>query len=143
MSINITNFLKYNKQKKLTIKVYLISAYYRFCILTIPMKNIETKMGKKGAESPSYESLDNYAVAKRLAGHVNRITEHTPWESMCFVRALTLKKLLKDKGITSTIYLGVKKNENKMSAHAWLRSGSVYLTGGNGDGYTIVERFKN
>ena len=31
--------------------------------------------------------------------------------------------------------------EEKMVAHAWLRCGEMYVTGGNGEGYAIVSKF--
>ncbi|WP_051204843.1 lasso peptide biosynthesis B2 protein [Butyrivibrio sp. VCD2006] len=61
------------------------------------------------------------------------------------MRALTAQKLLLEKGIESTLYLGCKEDETgKMVAHAWIRCGKAYVTGGNGaaDGYAIVEKFR-
>ena len=56
-----------------------------------------------------------------------------------------IAKLLSEKGIESTLYLGCKLDENnKMIAHAWIRVGKMFVTGGNGaaEGYAIVDRFK-
>ena len=39
------------------------------------------------------------------------------------------------------LYLGCAVNEGKMVAHAWLRCGKMYITGGNGSGYAIVDKF--
>ena len=36
---------------------------------------------------------------------------------------------------------GVWHEEGKMVAHAWLRFGEMYVTGGDGGGYTTVARF--
>ena len=52
-------------------------------------------------------------------------------------------KLLKEAGIHSTLYLGVGKDEGKMIAHAWLRCGQMYVTGGNGSSYAMVAKFRN
>ena len=46
-------------------------------------------------------------------------------------------------GIHSTLYLGVGKDEGKMIAHAWLRCGQMYVTGGNGSSYAMVAKFRN
>lgn len=100
-------------------------------------------MGERGVESELTEDMDNMKIAKRVGIHVNRITQHTMWESKCLVRAMTARKLLKQKGIHSTLYLGVGKEDGKMVAHAWLRCGQLYVTGGNGDGYAMVAKFKN
>jgi hypothetical protein len=98
--------------------------------------------GITGEESPADESKENYSKAMKIAYHVNRIAEHTPWESKCLVRALTAQKLLTKKKISSTLYLGVKKDGEKMVAHAWIRTGGFYATGGTGEGYTVVAKFR-
>ena len=109
----------------------------------LPKSWLEKMMGERGAESSLEESTDNMKIAKRIGIHVNRITEHTLWESKCLVRAMTARKLMKEKGIHSTLYLGVGKEEEKMVAHAWIRCGRLYVTGGNGEGYAMVAKFKN
>ena len=72
---------------------------------------------------------------------MNRICNKTAWESKCLVRALTAQKLLKQKGIGSTLYLGCGYAEDKMVAHAWLRCGELYVTGGDGAGYAVGDKF--
>ena len=62
-------------------------------------------------------------------------------ESKCLVRALAAQRLLCRRGLSSTLYLGCGMEEGKMVAHAWLRFGEMYVTGGDGGGYTTVARF--
>ena len=57
------------------------------------------------------------------------------------VRALAAQRLLCRRGLSSTLYLGCGMEEGKMVAHAWLRFGEMYVTGGDGGGYTTVARF--
>ena len=141
--INLISFIKDNGEKGLTIKAYIYSFYYRIMVKTVPMSKVHSKLGIEKQESPVEETEENVKIAKLYAFHVNRITEHLPWDAKCLVRALTLKKLLSENRISCTIYLGVKKEDNKLSAHAWLRSGTLYLTGGIGKGYTVVGKFGN
>lgn len=139
----VWNYLRYNNEKWMTIKIYIYTLFYRICILAIPKPRLEKMMGERGAESDLTENLDNLKIARRVGIHVNRITQHTMWESKCLVRAMTARKLLKQKGIHSTLYLGVGKEDGRMVAHAWLRCGELYVTGGNGEGYAMVAKFKN
>ena len=37
--------------------------------------------------------------------------------------------------------LGCKIEDGKMVAHAWLRCGEMYVTGGNGAEYAMVDKF--
>lgn len=140
--IRAINFIRINKEKHLTIEVWFWAAVFRLLLLIAPAKLMKRYFGSSGEESAFTESKDNYIKARKIAYHVNRVAGHTPWESKCLVRALTAQKLLTKKKISSTLYLGVKKEGNKMVAHAWIRTGGYYMTGGNGDGYTTVARFR-
>ena len=140
--IDVAGFLKKNKHKKMTFLVWLYTAVFRFLICFVPMKYMKKTFGIEGEESIEEATVEQYRYAKLVADYVNRSSEHTIWESKCLVRALTAQKLLKHKKIDSTLYLGVGKNEEKMIAHAWLRCGRMYVTGGDGSGYAIVAKYK-
>ena len=135
------DFIRFNGEKWMTIKAYIYAAFYRFKIKFVPMNKIEKKMGTRGLESTRDVSVEEYRIAKLVAFHVGRITRHTPWESKCFVQALTAQKLLLDKGIESTLYMGVKQEDGLMKAHAWLRCGGLYVTGGTGEEFAQVAKF--
>lgn len=137
------NYLRYNNEKWMTIKIYIYTCFYRMCILWMPKPRFEKMIGERGVESELEESMENMKEAKRIAIHVQRVTRHTLWESKCLVQAMTARKLLKEKGIHSTLYMGVGKDEGKMIAHAWLRCGRFFVTGGNGENYAMVAKFKN
>lgn len=140
--IRITNFIRYNRDKWLTVQVWLWAAIFRMMILIVPVKYVKRYYGISEEESPELESKESYKKARKIAYYVNRISEHTPWESKCLVRALTAQRLLTKKNVTSTLYLGVKNEGNKMVAHAWLRTGCYYVTGGDGSDYTTVAKFR-
>ena len=88
--------------------------------------------------------MDVYKIASHISWVVTLISSKTPWESKCLVQALTAQRMLKSKGISTTIYLGVRKEGNEMKAHAWLRCGEYYVTGGAiREQYTVVAKFAN
>lgn len=140
--INVKGFLKENRNKSITLAVWFYAAWYRFRIRFVPMKYLRKYFGAEGEESPEEGTAEQYRYAKLVAGHVNRSAGHTPWESKCLVRALTAQRLLRKKKIPTTLYLGVKTEEGKMLAHAWLRTGRLYVTGGDGEGYAVVAKYK-
>lgn len=142
MKLNYRDFLFENHEKKLTLKIYLYSFIYRFCIDHIKMSRIEKMMGERGVQSSAEESGDNLKFARLVAFHANRVTEHMPWEAKCFTRSLTIARILKSKGIDSTIYLGVAKDENGMKAHSWVRCGNMYLTDPLIGQFNVVATFK-
>ena len=138
----VIDFMRYNGEKWMTITVYLYVAYYRLCLLLVPMPRIEKMIGVRGAESEAEETLENIKLAKLVGFHVNRVTAHLPLKRKCFVRALSARKILMKRGVNTTLYLGVGKEDGNMVAHAWLRCGQLYVTGGNGNGYAMVAKFR-
>ena len=137
-------FIRYNEHKALTLKAWVLSARYRHQMLGKDTSKFKHKWGIAGQESSEEATMDEYRFAKRVAYSVNQVCSKTKWESKCLVRALTAQKLLAEKGIDSTMYLGCKEDNGKMVAHAWIRVGKMFVTGGNGaaDGYAVVEKFK-
>lgn len=134
-------FVKYCKYKKLCFAAFWCSAYYRLCILLVKPARLHKRWGIQGQESPEEDTTENYRYAHKVSYAVERICTRTAWESKCLVRALTAQKLLKRKGIHSTLYLGCGMDKGKMVAHAWLRCGKMYVTGGNGSGYAMVDKY--
>ena len=141
----IKTFFKIENQDKLAfIKAFIYMGYFRAFILFIPFNKLRKRMGKVKVESPQDVDNECYKKAVRIARIVGIVSYHTPWESKCLVQALTAQKLLKNQGISTTIYLGVRRYENEMKAHAWLRCGEYYVTGGAiRDQYTVVAKFAN
>ena len=141
----IKTFFKIKNQDKLAfIKAFIYMGYFRAFILFVPFNKLRKRMGKIKLESPQEVDDECYKKAVRIARIVGIVSYHTPWESKCLVQALTAQKLLKNQGISTTIYLGVRKEGNEMKAHAWLRCGEYYVTGGAiREQYTVVARFAN
>lgn len=139
--MNLIKFWKNNTQKRLTIYAYIYSAVFRLQIFWIKPKYLQRHWGTEGEESAEEEAPWKYKYAMHVSYVVNRICSKTAWESKCLVRALTAQKLLKKKKICSTLYLGCGMEDGKMVAHAWLRCGRLYVCGGDGTGYSIVDKF--
>lgn len=134
-------FIKYSRFKGLMLLALFYSAKYRHEMLSLKGNEMKRNWGYEGKESTWDEPKDTYKYAARVGYVVDRICTRTVWESKCLVRALTAQRLLKRKKIDSTLYLGCGMDQDKMIAHAWLRCGEMYVTGGNGEGYGIVSKF--
>ncbi len=139
---SILKFIRYNRFKKRTVAIWCLMAFYRAQMLVVPSKKLQEKWGEKGKESPGEDTRFNYWYAYSVAQDIERVSKNTPWESKCLVKALTARFLLHRKGIVTTLYLGVGKDDKgKMTAHSWLRCGELYVTGGDGSGYATVAKF--
>lgn len=136
-------YFKWN-DKVLIMKVFVLTAIFRFAILAIPFKRLSKYMGTLKEESSSTISDEQYREAGRIAWAISKVIKYTPWESKCLVQALTAQFLLYHKGIESTLYLGVKKDESEknLMAHSWIRCGEFFVTGGNGENFAQVAKFK-
>lgn len=125
-------FKQHFKMKILLFMSFICLGIMRLLILIIPFKHLVTHMGKEMQESTNILSEKSQIKAVWVSWAVNVMSKYTPWESKCYVRALTAMFILKILRIPSTLYLGVSKNQsNSLIAHAWLRSGKEYITGGN------------
>lgn len=127
--IKIFYSLSLSKQL-LFIEAYLMLGWAR-CMKQIKFLKL-TKILKLQSAETNYQSNENNDITiYEISEAVNIISHHTLWESMCLVRAIAAMKMLERRGISSTLYLGTGKNENgQLIAHAWLRSGNRYVTGG-------------
>jgi hypothetical protein len=115
----------------------------RLAVLTLPFRWVMRTSGEQHAVSPATVSPEQAAVAERVAWAIEAVRWATPWDSNCLARSLAGKRLLRRRGVESTLYLGVRKKDPKsLVAHAWLRCGERYITGApEHEGYTVVSTF--
>lgn len=134
----IYNFLFTNRTKGQTIYILFFSAYYRLKILILPKTLLEKELGVQGKESPYDVDYEERKAAYWVGQRVERTCDKTLWESKCLVKAMIAQRMLSKKNIPTTLYLGVRTSKAEMLAHAWLRCGSVYVTGGDGGDNVVV-----
>ncbi len=110
-------------------------------ILFVPFKKIASKIGtiQKESDHQIVESKELDMVWRSIH-RANRFTIH---KSVCYDQALTAKLMLKRRGIVSTLYFGLSKDEKEqMIAHSWVRCGNKIVTGKSGmERFTVVASF--
>ncbi|MCX7842964.1 MAG: lasso peptide biosynthesis B2 protein, partial [Clostridia bacterium] len=112
------------------LEAFFLTGLSRFAILFFPFRNVASVMGKPMFETSQELEAGFMEKAMEIAFILKKIPRYTPWQSKCLVQALTGQLMLRRRGISSTIYLGISKDENGgLLAHAWLRCGSVVITG--------------
>ncbi|PKM50877.1 MAG: hypothetical protein CVV02_09160 [Firmicutes bacterium HGW-Firmicutes-7] len=124
--------MKKLKLKKclLIIVIWCLLGITRIMILTIPFKKVAAIMGKSKEEAIKVLTERDQRRAKKLGNLISYVSNYTPWDSKCFVQALTGLMLLSLFKIPSTIYFGIRKQQtNRLLAHAWLRAGEQVITG--------------
>lgn len=142
----IRTFLKFSyKDKLLVLYTFFLCGIVRLMILIVPFPRIRAHLGKHNTQSTTEVERRNYRIAYKVRRIVTATAKHTPWQSKCLVQAIVAQHLLKRYHLGTTLYFGVAKDENeKLLAHAWLRYGTMMVTGGQGtDRFQVVGCFSN
>jgi len=130
----ISNFLRRPlRDQWLFVKAYLLLGISRLAIKTVTFERLARYLGASKTETPTEVPAHHLFEAQRVGRIIRAASRYTPWKSNCFPQAIAAKYLLHTSGINSTLYLGATFKKNKsteMEAHAWLRCGSIYVTGG-------------
>lgn len=130
------------RDKWLMVQVFCLNGYHRYLVLHRPFRAIAGRLGESGAETSMRDDSRDVEAARPIERALRRVSPHTPWESNCLAQAFTAAYLLRRRLVPYTVYLGVRKGEGgQMQAHAWTRVGPVFVTGGEGQGYTVTARF--
>lgn len=123
-------FIALDRDKKLL----LLEAGYYLAWARIfkmfPFSKVSSAIGRPMEETAWTEEESQIALLKNISYVVHLMSRYVWWESMCLVKAVAIMKMLARRKIDSTLYLGTSKDASgKLVAHAWLRSGSLYLSG--------------
>lgn len=115
--------------KNLLVEAYILLGWARVLKL-INFSRVSPFLGTQMNET-SYEiDAANIKTVKNISHAIHIMSKYTFWESNCLVKAIAALKMLERRNIDSSLYLGTAKDEKgQMIAHAWLRSGPIYLTG--------------
>jgi hypothetical protein len=115
----------------------------RLAVLALPFRWIAYRLGHHMAELPASTEPGHLQTARRVSWAVSAMSRHTPWRNTCLAQAIAAHRLLRERGVLSTLYLGLDKDEaGNLQAHAWLRCGDVFVTGRKGmENYTVVSTF--
>ena len=134
-----------NKCFFMVLRAFFWSAVFRLELLMLKPKRMKKHWGIEKEESGYEEPDEHEGYVLKVARAVLCVCNNTKWESKCLVRALVAQKLLCKKKLETTLYLGVRQDENgAMLAHAWLRWGKGIVTGGDVDlkKYAVVSKFR-
>ncbi|MDQ3517885.1 MAG: lasso peptide biosynthesis B2 protein [Gemmatimonadota bacterium] len=104
-------------------------------------RQLAPRLGRLMAESPGQHDSAALKQAARVHRAIATAARHLPWKPVCLPQAVTAQWMLRRRGIPSTLYLGTDPARG-YDAHAWVRAGSVIVTGGPGqERFAIVSSF--
>jgi hypothetical protein len=130
-------------QKCLLVEALVLLALARLAVLLLPFRWVARCLGKQSAQTPEEHDPAHIPQLCRIRTMVGRVSRNVPWTSKCLDQAIAAKLMLRRRGIPATVYFGVKNDEHgQLAAHAWSRSGRVYITGGRSrKQYTTINTF--
>lgn len=127
--------------KRLMVEAYLTLAWARYR-KSVNFAKIAPSLGEQMTETTYLENTQNKGMLRNISSAIHLMSRFTFWESECLVKAMAGMKMLEKRGIESTLYLGTAKDQTGLVAHAWLRSGSFYISGSDGmERFTVVAKF--
>ncbi len=71
-------------------------------------------------------------TAAEIGWAVRTASARTPWQSACLVQTLAAAAMLRRRKVPCTLFLGVARDAQHLTAHAWLGCGADILTGSGG-----------
>lgn len=139
----LRNFLRLETSQKLMLLEAFYYLGYGRVFKALPFSKVAPTLGERMKETSFSSNTYDHVVLKNISNSIYMMSKYTFWESQCLVKAVAGMKMLERRHIGGTLYLGTAKDENgKLIAHAWLRSGSIYVTGSEGmEKFTEIGRF--
>jgi hypothetical protein len=140
---NLSKFSKLSPTDKgLYYEALITSIKVKLMVTCLPLRWYASYLGKQHLVTAENNIENSYSMIFRISQAIVRSQKTVPWPTRCLVNAITAKVMLREKGLESTLYLGVRKENEKMTAHAWLRCGTFFVTGRRGmENFTIVSTF--
>ena len=120
-------------ERKILNRTFLWLIYAFVLVRLIPLKWFNSVLGKFRKETEVNLNNKQLQLIHMVKKNIKRAKKRLPWEVKCFEEAITAKKLLETLNIKSTLFLGITRgNEKDLKAHAWLKSGDLFISGESG-----------
>ncbi|QHW30851.1 lasso peptide biosynthesis B2 protein [Paenibacillus rhizovicinus] len=140
---SLRRFWSWDQETRLLLIESVLYLGWARILKSLPFRWVSPSLGRWMAETTYGEDDADLACITQISRMLHLASRYTWWESACMVRAIAAMKMLERRKIGSTLYLGAAKDESgTMIAHAWLRSGSFMVTGGEErEGFAVVAIF--
>lgn len=103
----------------------------KLLLRVVPFRWVTPRLGQSRLESSQSVSPQERRVAVRIVWAVQGVAWYAPVRFVCLPKAIATKWMLRRRRLPSTLYIGVQRREqDRMTAHAWVRVGEEILVGG-------------
>lgn len=120
------------KERRLFFEALRELARAKLLVHAMPFRRLALQLGQPQAETAPGIAPEQRAIAVEISWAVQAAARHVPLGFVCLPQAVAAQRMLRRRGIASTLYLGVAPDRAKreaITAHAWLRAGDKIVTG--------------
>jgi hypothetical protein len=130
LSRKIKAFFRMDTSEQLLLLEAFVYLAWARILKSMKFSKVAPLLGTHMDETSFEQNASDLTILRDISVAINKMSNYTFWESKCLVKAIAGMQMLQRRHIESTLYLGTAKDESGiMVAHAWLRSGSMYITG--------------
>ena len=107
------------------------SAFVRFTLSFLPFSIVKRWLGKTNVMPDPELTPDEIKQINRIYHTLKLCDRYAIWKTECYTLALTGKIMLRRRKISSTLYIGWRKDKEKYEGHAWLKTPDGRIISGN------------
>lgn len=137
----IRKFFALSFRQKLILAETGFYLWFAWIVTLVPISVWGRFLGVQQQETSQLDDPQQTVIVKRIRWGIHVLEHRVPWRSDCLPQALAARMMLQWRRIPTTLYLGVAKQNRDgkvvLEAHAWLRSGTIIVTGAE-----LRQRFK-
>lgn len=129
----VKSFLKLPiKQQWLFLNSFFLCGFARLAIKSLSYKTIARYFGQYTGKTIAIPILNLKQISQAIAIQkaIKKASQFTPWNSNCLTQAIVAKFWCRYYRIPYALYIGITKNNDVVSSHAWVVAGPIAITGG-------------
>jgi hypothetical protein len=125
-------FARSGPERRLFVEALIELCRAKTLVHTVPFRRLAPTFGRPQAETAGAIAPADRAIAVQVSWAVQCAARHVPLGFVCLPQAIAGQRMLRRRGVGSTLYLGVASDRAKpeaITAHAWLRAGDKIVSG--------------
>lgn len=129
-------------ERFLLMEAVMVLAVTRVVVGTLEFRRYQRWLGRPNRETLESLREESAETGRKVGWAVRAASSRTPWKCTCLVQAAAVQIMLRRRSIPGTLYLGVCRSSEGLTAHAWVRCGSEVLAGDAGHReYTVISAY--
>ena len=106
------------------------AAYVKATLMFLPFRRVARWLGHSTNQNDEHAVPMHANLVKEIGFAIKLCDRYTPWPTECYTKSLTAKIMLKRRQIPSTLYFGLRKDDQDgLKGHAWLHCSGITVTG--------------